>query len=60
MIIRILWVVAALTVAFVLSYKLDLSKWWTLFFTMIVGSAVSYIHPIQLVRSCNRYQVISD
>lgn len=43
MIIRILWVVAALTVAFVLSYKLDLSKWWTLFFTMIVGSAVSFL-----------------
>lgn len=42
MIIRILWVVVALIVAFVLSYKLDLTKGWTLLFTMIIGSAVSF------------------
>lgn len=43
MIIRVLWIIIALIVALVLSYKLGLSKMWTLLFTMIVGSAISFL-----------------
>lgn len=43
MIIRVLWIIIALIVALVLSYKLDLSKFYVLLFTIIVGSAVSFL-----------------
>lgn len=46
MTIRILYIVAALIAAVWISYKIELSRGWTVFFTLLVSAAVGFLATI--------------
>lgn len=55
MTIRILYIVAALIAAVWISYKIELSRGWTVFFTLLVSAAVGFLATILFMAGDGRF-----